>query len=215
MRLRDQTDWWSISNESFRQANVKAKNENIVAGTFEIAGVDLGSDQFRKLATKMGKAPIIERGDASTGRQQVCYIAADGPVKIYLIFEFGEDDSAFYLFSDGGDWIGQRLCVRIRQVSMSLGTSSGLRLGLTRAEVEAILGKADAAFGDRSVYSREVQKKTTPAEFEKLREEYPEPLSDKVAHEEFDFHPIDMYVEARFGKSGMSYPAVSQSSGVK
>ncbi len=213
--MKDRTDWWSINNGSSLRKNVKVGHENVAVGTFEIAGVNLGSDQFEKRAIKMGKAPIVERGDASTGRQQVCYVAADDARKAYLIFEVGEDESVFYLFNDGADWIGEKLCLRTKQVSISSGTNSGLKLGLTRAEVEAALGKADATFDDRLVYSREVREKTTSAEFEKLRNEYPEHLSDKVAHEKFDFYSIDIYIEARFGKSGMSYLAVEKSGGIE
>jgi hypothetical protein len=66
----------------------------------------------------------------------------------------------------------------------------------------------------RLVYSREVQGKTTRAQFEKLRNDYPQHLSDKVADEKFDFYPTDTYIEARFGKSGLNYLAVSKSAGI-
>jgi hypothetical protein len=213
--LKDRTDWWSINNSSVRQPDVKARNATIAPGTFEIAGVDLGRDQFRKLAIKMGKATVVERGDASTGRQQVCYTADDDAKKIYLIFEYGADESVFYLFSDGANWKGQKLCVSTKQVSLTLGTASGLKLGLNRVEVEAILGRADAVFNDKLVYTREIQVKTTPAEFEKVRNEYPQHLTDRLAHEKFDFYHIEIYIEARFGNSGMNYLAVSKSAGIE
>jgi hypothetical protein len=214
VHLKDRSDWWSINNESFRGRDVKTTRGNIAAGTFEIAGVDLDRDQFKDIAVKMGKAPIVERGDASTGRQQLCYMAADAP-KTYLIFEFGANESVFYLFTDGTDWNGQRLCIRTRQLLINSATKSGLKLGIMRGEAEALLGKADAASDNRLIYSREIRQKTSPAQFETLRKDYPEHLSDSVAHEKFDFYPVAIYIEARFGKSGMNYLAVSKSGGVQ
>ncbi len=217
VRLNDDTDWWSLNNPHSIQPDVDAKGskKDITAGMFEIAGVVVGSGQFSKLAAKMGKAQIVERGDAAYGREQVCYVAAGGPAKVYLVFEYGEDQSEFYLFSDGATWTGQNLCVRTKLVSMSLETRSGLRLGLSRAKVELILGKADAVSDTSLVYSREVWKKTTPAQFATLRRDYPGHLSDPAAHKEFDYIPVDIYIEARFGKSGMNYLAVSRSAGIE
>jgi hypothetical protein len=210
-RLKDQTDWWSINNGEFHRTDIRARNESIAPGTFEVAGVALGSDQFKRLAATLGKATVVERGDASTARRQICYVSAENPSKVYAIFEFGEDESVFYLFRDGADWNGRRFCVVTKHISMSSGTASGLRLGLTPSGVEAILGKADAASEDTLVYSREVKEKTTPAQFEELRKDYPEQLNDKTAHEKFDYYSIEIYIEARFGKSGLNYLAVSKS----
>jgi hypothetical protein len=214
VRLSDRTDWWSINNEGFRRQEIKARNKNIASKTFEIAGVSLGRGQFERLAAKLGSATIIERGDASTGRQQVCYVARQGSGDMYLILEFGEDESVFYLFNNGAAWKGREFCVKANQKSIGSGTGSGLRLGLSLGQVESVLGKADAASADSLVYSREVQQKTTPIEFDRMRKEYPEQLSDTLAHQKFDYYTVEMYVEARFGKSGLNYLAVSTSDGV-
>jgi hypothetical protein len=214
VRLKNRTDWFSINNESFHRTTITPGNESIDSRTFEILGVALGTDQFRLLAIKLGNAPIIKRGDASAAREQVCYTGGEVSSNVYLVFEFGEDENVFYLFRDGADWNGRAQCVRTKQISMSSGTDSDLKLGLTPTDVEAVLGKADAVFGDRLVYHREIQEKTTPAQFEKLREDYPEQLSDGVAHKKFEFYSVDIYIEARFGKSGLTYLAVSKSGGV-
>lgn len=214
VKSRDRTDWWSINNEGFRRPNVKPRNMSIASGTFEIGGVSLGRGQFDRLATKLGKAVIVERGDASTGRQQICYVVSEGSGNMYLIFEFGEDESAFYLFSDGPTWNGREHCTRANHEAIASGTGSGLTLGLTIGQVEALLGKADAVYGEKLVYSREEQQKTTPVQFSRLRKEYPEQLDDADAHKKFDYYSVGTYVEARFGKSGLNYLAVSRSNGV-
>jgi len=212
VRLKDHSDWWSILNENFRSPDARAQNKDIDARHFQIAGVTLGSDQVKDLEAKVGKAKRLERGDASSGREQVCYVPADDQTKIHLIFEFGEVESTFYLFVGGSDWRGSGLCAKSKQVSMSSGTASGLKLGITRDQLEAILGKPDVIIDERLIYSRKVEKRTTPEEFETLRKEYPQKLSDKAAHERFDFQTVVMYIEARFANSKLTYLAVSRTS---
>jgi hypothetical protein len=136
-------------------------------------------------------------------------VSAGGRQEIYLIFEFGEVESTFYLFTDGPDWNGSDRCVSSPTISASLSTAAGLRLGMPRSQLEAILGKPDAVLDGRLVYSRELNERTTPKEFEKLRKEYPQQLSDKAAHEKFDVQTVEIYIEARFANSKLAYLAVS------
>ena len=127
---------------------------------------------------------------------------------VHLVFEFGEDESLFYIFAGGRDWKGSNYCVRSTQVSGNLSTASGLRLGLAPQQLEDILGHPDATVGDTLFYFRQVHKKSTPAEFEEQRKEYPEKLSDALAHEKFDFHTVEQYIVAKFANSKLYYLAV-------
>src|SRR4029077_18196178 len=65
IRLKDNTDWWSINNEGFRRSDLKARNANIQPETFEILGIVLGKHEFERIATRLGKATVVSRGDAS------------------------------------------------------------------------------------------------------------------------------------------------------
>jgi hypothetical protein len=94
-------------------------------------------------------------------------------------------------------------------VSLTLSTASGLKLGLGRPEVESILGKPDLITGDRFVYARLVQRKTTPEEFERMRKEYSQKLSDREAHEKFDSYDVGLYIETGFSNSRLNYLVVS------
>lgn len=210
VRLRDRTDWWSISNENFHRTGKPGSGE-LDERNFEIDGISLGRDQFEAAAARLGRATIVERGDASTGRQQICYAVRKSGRESYLVLEFGEDESAFYLFADGSGWDGRHFCANSRRISSPPSTASGLRLGLTPSQVKSILGEADSTNAGRLVYWREIKKRTTPEEFARMRRDYPEKLSDTVAHQKFDLYSVDVYIEARFGTSGLSYLAVSKS----
>ena len=209
-RVNDNSDWWSILKEDPHGPQIKPNNKPLNEGSFRILGVTLSEKQFEVAAARLGKAGEVGRGDAATGRHQVCYESAPEVDKIYLIFEFGEVEETFYLFADGPKWNGSDLCVKSSLITKRVATASGLKLGLTRRQVEAILGPPDHVDNDRLFYSREIQKKTSPAEFDRTRKEYPEKLSDKEAHEKFDYFDMTMYVEAHFGNSKLDYLAVSR-----
>jgi hypothetical protein len=211
-RLNDSSDWWSINREDSRIPNVKPSSHELQSSNFSLAGITLGKGGVEAITATLGQAPQIERGDASTGRDQLCYTsAANNSVRV--VFEFGEDESVYYLFSSGTAWSGSRYCVLSKRVSKDLSTPSGLRLGLTRFEVEAVLGHPDATTASEFVYSREFKKKTTPTEFATMRREYPVTLNDEEAHRKFDSYPVEQYVLARFADSKLVYLAVSVSGG--
>jgi len=211
VKMKDRSDWWSILNENSHGPNIKPSDVGFSAGTFEIAKLNLARMKFSDITAALGKTAHIERGDASTARQQACYKSLNDKSPVYLIFEFGEDESSFYLFNTGSDWKGKSYCTASKQVSNEIGTRSGLKLGLTPDQLKRILGQPDAAVGDRLVYSRAVKMTSTPEEFERQRREYPDRLSDKLAHEKFDHYTLSVYVEARFTNSKLSYLAVSKS----
>jgi hypothetical protein len=209
VRLEDRSDWWSLYSEREPGLKVKLTEKHFDTRSFTIIGVNLVTLDFKKVASRLGRATIVDRGDASYSRSQACYVSDGGSEKIHLIFESGEGgDTAFYLFRGGAGWKGMSYCVKSNQVSADLTTGSGLKLGLTRAEVEAILGKPEAAAADRIAYCREFKKKTTKQEFERLRNSDPR-ASDKMAHEQYDFIEESLWIEARFTEDGLSFLYVS------
>ena len=210
LRLNDSSDWWSINTENLRGPEVAPASRELQSNNFYVAGVTLGHGGFDAITARLGRATVIGRGDGSTGRFQVCYTAATNSA-VHLVFEFGEDESIFYLFSGGSPWKGSKYCVQSKRVSKRLSTASGLRLGLTRPEVEAVLGHPDATSRDELVYSRQFEQKSTPQEFEVFRSDYPQKLSDEEAHKKFDSYPVEQYVLARFSDLKLVYLAVAVS----
>src|SRR5271163_1314594 len=166
VRIEDRSDWWSIRNEKFHEPDVSAQSMELDGGNFQIAGLALEKDEIEQVEAKLGKAKVVQRGEASSGREQVCYVSKSA-AKAYLIFEFGEVGSAFYLFEGGPAWTGSEFCAASEGVSAMIHTPSGLTLGLTRQQLEAILGKPDFVTGDRLIYFRETDKKASPEEFER------------------------------------------------
>ena len=209
LRLEDRSDWWSLNNEKEPELYVKLVEKHFDTSNLKILGLSLETLDFDKVAAKLGKATVVERGDASYSRSQACYVSGSGSERIHLIFESGEGmSSTVYIFSGVPDWKGSNVCVTSNSVSSDLATATGLRLGLSRAEVEAILGKPDSVRGNRIAYCREFKRKATKAEFDRFRREDPQ-LSESRAHALYDFVQEVMRVEARFTNPGLSYLFVS------
>jgi hypothetical protein len=213
VRLKDSSDWWSISSEHYSGLIKTPLTKPFDPRNFRILGLSLDTVDFDAVVAKLGKASVVDRGDGSTGRSQICYASIAGSEQIHLVFESSEGEtSTFYLFRGGADWIGSSRCAKSNKVTASLSTETGLGLGLSRLQVEAILGKPDSAKGDRIAYLREFQRRATKEEFERSRREYPESLSDELAHQKFDQVPVTMQIEANFKNLQMNYLVVSTNS---
>jgi hypothetical protein len=209
VRLEDHSDRWSVLNESFKSPKSKRLDIDLSPENFEVMGLSLDYDRsFQSVQNKFGQADIVERGDASTGRDQVCYLSEQHP-EIHLIFEQGELNLVFYMIAGGEHWNGEAFCVKSRVVTAGVSTTSGLHLGMTRDDLEQVLGKPDLSANERLVYFRELKKKKSPTELAKLRTEHSE-LSDKEFHETYDSYDLYIYVEARFVDSKLTYLAVSK-----
>lgn len=204
----DDSDWWSLLRVD-TPLPPPSKIETPSAN-FEILGITLFDDNlFRTVTRRLGKATEVERGDAATGRNQLCYTSADGT--IHLVFEQGEVESVLYVFSGGPTWEGSNLCNPTQAVSNSIATRSGLRMGMTVAQVRRILGVPSVQKADRILYSRQTKKRTPPKLLEEIRKHDPNHYSDKEFHEQFDFYDETVYIECRFTNSKLTYLAISQS----
>jgi len=205
----DNSDWWSLTRKlTFDKKNL-VQNREPSASNFQILGLELDDGIFSKAELKLGKAPIVERGDAATGRSQVCYVAPEEEGRIHLIFEKGEVSELFYLFQDGPDWKGSDLCNRSKLITSSLSVASGLHLGQNPAEVKEILGKPSVDTGSKLIYSFGVEKKSSVADFENLKPRYPE-LSEEELHKEYEFYTLGVNIEARFTSGKLTYLAISK-----
>jgi hypothetical protein len=209
---RDNSDWWSYTRRPEADDKTVSQKREPPASNFQILGFKLNGEAFDKATAKLGKATVVQRGDASTGRSQICYSSLGKRPKTYLIFEKGEVNDAFYLFSIGPDWKGSELCTESNLVTTNLSTASGLQFGQTSAQVRAILGKPSFVADDKVIYSLGVETKTSAADFENLKQRNPQ-LSGEELHRNYDFYTLGVYIEARFADGKLVYLAISKTEG--
>ena len=80
---------------------------------------------------------------------------------------------------------------------------------MTDGELETILGKPDLSTSDKIIYFRELKKKTSTSELAKLRSEHSQ-MPEKDFQETYDSYYLDIYIEARFINSKLTYLAISK-----
>ncbi len=181
VELSDKSDWWSLLRTPSKGLSLKPSSAELDMSNFVIGGVSLTSSPFTSAIEKLGYAQKVKRGDASTARRQLCY-TVDGKPPSFLVFESAEVSEGFYLFSSKRNWHGRKHCAQ-RASASSWKTDSGLRIGLSPAQVQAILGKPDDAQVNRFLYLREFKQGNSD---------------------------VKLYIEARFEASRLNYLAVSR-----
>jgi hypothetical protein len=211
----DSSDWWSytrLEEAPYRepQQPIHFQSREPAEKNFQIAGITLGAPRhdFSEIRSKFGEGIEVERGDAASGRNQICYMSASGSV--HLIFEFGEINSVLYLFEGGPKWNGSELCTRSNAVSANNSTTSGLRLGMGPEQVKNILGDPSIATPKKLVYYFDYKKKTTPETLAQLRKSSPD-MSDEEFGRNFEYADGEAYIEARFASGKLNYLAISVS----
>jgi len=211
----DSSDWWSFTRQEELPPNklqepIRFQSREPAESNFEIAGVKLNETRqdFSEIRSAFGEGTEVERGDAASSRNQICYVSGSGSV--YLIFEFGEVNSAVYLFDRGAPWKGREFCARSSAVSADTSTASGLQLGITPETVKTILGDPSSTTPTRLVYYFDYRTKTSPDTLAKLRKTYGE-MSDAEFSQNFGFADGEVYIEARFASGKLNYLAISKS----
>ena len=203
---RDNSDWWSLTRTD---DEVVPQEGDMQDSNFQFLGFKLNDATFGKAKAKLGKATVVERGDASAGRSLICYSSPGKKSKTYLIFEKGEVNDAFYLFNVGPDWKGREQCSESNLVTANLSMDSGLHLEQTSAQLRALLGKPSFASDDKIVYFFSVEKKTSAADFETLKRQNPQMTQDEL-HRNYDSYTLGVYIQTRFLSGKLVYLGVSK-----
>jgi hypothetical protein len=181
VELNDKSDWWSLLRTPSHNAQLQPAKGELDVSSFIIAGVSLTSSPFTSAIEKLGYAQKVKRGDGPTARRQLCYESKGKPPS-FLVFESAEVSEGFYLFSSKKDWHGRKRCTDTSS-TQAWKTDSGLRLGLSPAQVQTILGKPDDAHDNRVLYLRQFKQNNLD---------------------------VTLYIEARFADSRLNYLAVSR-----
>jgi hypothetical protein len=207
---QDSSDWWSLLRENDNETDIEPEKREFKASNFHILGIELAETMFSQANERLGAAPTIQRGDASSGRTQACYVSSPNEEQIHLIFEQGEVNFGFYLFAGGPVWSGSDRCVVSTKISRNVVTGAGLRLGQTREQVTAILGKPTSESKNMLTYFFSVRKRASSEDLRQARHYHPE-LDDRELFKEYGFYDLNAGITARFEHGKLTYLAVSKS----
>lgn len=207
----DNSDWSGLNptGPDFDQA-IQPQERELTSSNFRVLSIRLSDKMFDQAAARLGKAQVLQRGDASAGRSPACYVSAADSQKVFLVFEQGEVDFTFHLFCDSRPWNGIDRCTPSPLVSYALATASGLHLGQSQAEVIAILGTPTTRRRNELVYSLHVRTKNSAEDLKTARKNNPD-MNDADFHSNFDFSDLNISINAKFTAAKLSYLAVSKS----
>lgn len=204
---RNSSDWWSVLGSTEEIDSGVIQHRELSGANYQILGIDVRDFSFAEVEKRLGNVSTVGRGDASTSREQACYMSPLAEHPTYLIFEQGEVALSFYLFSVTTPWDERNLCASSKQVTRGMKTNSGLRLGLTMNQVIGILGKPSKRLENELDYFVTVKMKESSEALARARSQHPE-LSDKEFHEDYDEYDLTVFIRAQFDRSGMIYLAV-------
>jgi hypothetical protein len=210
VHLGDNSDWWSLTKENASDEAIEFQERDLPRSNFRILEIDLGNGLLDRAMQKLGVATTVERGDASTGRHQLCYVSSGQALKTYVIFETGEVNDAFYLFKGGAPWNGEDECLATKLVSIRSSTASGLHLGLTPSQVVAILGRPTRRNKGELGYAVHARKKTSPAELKEWRKQQSQ-MSDREFTDNYEFYDLSVGIVLKFVNSKLTYISISKS----
>jgi len=121
-----------------------AKKVGITNADATILGLAIGRASLKDVQAKLGSANVTRVSREEESDVSICYVSpADGTVLVFYsgVMGGGKDITWFALWSREAAFPHTSQCTPSKLVSRSLGTQSGLRLGLTKADLERIVGK--------------------------------------------------------------------------
>lgn len=117
--------------------------EALPEGTQTLLGIRLEQGSLDAFERVLGASALHKEGDAGDYFEWRCWEAAnaDGTV---LVVGRGEVDAQLRVLGRGMKFAARGSCPKSRKVSRALATANGVRLGLTRADIEQKTGRATA-----------------------------------------------------------------------
>jgi hypothetical protein len=143
--------------------------QEINTKNFEIAGITLGVSTGQDVEQILGPAPRVDTPDHEGVRS--CYLSAAGDGAVLEIESWVGSVIQFRL--DSRPNATEVNCAKSPLVSRKLATGTGLKLGLLRKQVIAILGQPTAVKGARLEYEESFDRPLTTQEKLRLKQSGP------------------------------------------
>jgi len=153
------------------QVNPPAETGKLAPQNFEVLGITLGTSEFTDLERILG--PGTSRETPEHEGLVTCY-CSPGNDRTVLEFDSWIGTVVEFRFFRGSLQKVSR-CEKSKLVSKSLATASGVRLGMSRSEVTALVGTPTKMQGDHFIYQFSYDRPPTPEEVKHSRDAFTPP----------------------------------------
>jgi hypothetical protein len=167
---------------SLAEVDSPSEATKLAAETFQVLGITLGTSMVTDLGRVLGPAPF--RVSADNEGTVSCY-CSPGNARTLLEFRAWAGTIAEFRFSQGSPQTVNR-CANSRLVSSSLATASGLRLGMSRRQIMALLGAPTRTRQDHFIYESIYDRPPTPEEVKHFNDAFYAPPALINVHERVD-----------------------------
>ncbi len=159
-----------------------AEGQKLDPKNFEVLGIRLGSSEVADVERILGTAPVKQARHIEEASR--CYASPENGGTI-LEFDNWLTGVVEFRFYQGSTQSISR-CAQSRLVSSSLSTASGLKLGMGRSEVVALLGPPTKMQEDRLTYESSYDRPPTPEEVTRFIDGFSTPPALISVYEKID-----------------------------
>jgi hypothetical protein len=197
IRLPDNSDWWSETRNPDSDEEIKTEWRELSRTNFHVLGINLGRPCSVARQQSSGKRQQLSAATRQLDDSKFVMRRLALRTKCISFLHGAKWGTRFYLFVDGPTWEGADRCFVSKGISRSTATASGLQLGMTPAQVIAILGKPTKRRENELIYSFSVRKKTSPKDLKEARERNPD-ISEKGFQAHYGSYDLGTGVVAKF-----------------
>jgi len=163
------------ANSSPRPSTQSQSAPNI-ARHLTILGFTLGKSTLAEVEAKLGKSAVRRCSPGETARDEVCYLVGMGQTRV--AFEADGCLDGFRVIASGLQRPCYRECPRASEATGEVQTEGGLKLGLTREQLIALLGPPKEIRGNKFTFQWESRQAMTKEEEERESKTFNTPITD-------------------------------------
>jgi hypothetical protein len=152
-----------------------------IAGHREMLGFTLGKSTLADVESKLGKSAARKCSREEEASKEVCYLAGEG--KTIVVFEAGfsggwKELDGYKVIEGSLQRPCYRQCPRAAQVIGDVQTEGGLKLGLTREQLIALLGPPKRTRGNKLSFVWQSRQAMTKEQQEAASRTFKSPVTD-------------------------------------
>ena len=176
----------------FSQASIHRRT--IDGGHLKVLEFTINQSSLSDVQDALGSAEILPRKEHAENK--ICYTSARSGDGTSIIFAAGamggwKDITSIEIISGDTNSLLPRRCTKSDEINKDVGTTGGLKLGLSENELRAKLGKPTSEVDGNVLYFYETKQRMTSKELEYFANKNPSvadnPYFDVLSHVEAEF----------------------------